>query len=183
MNTKRIFLKINNIKFINKTIIILFILSLIPIIAVSFYTHPNYDDYNFSAPLYNYIKSGGDFFGSIRIIFERVHKSYMDWQGTFSSLIMFQIQPGIISQNAYFITTFLMLGILILGEFQLFSTIEKLIFDSKKEANKLIFALILISKIQLIQYPFDSFYWYNGAVYYTFFYGLTLIMFALIIKL
>ena len=36
--------KINNTAFVSKILVVIFIISLIPIIAVSFYTHPIYDN-------------------------------------------------------------------------------------------------------------------------------------------
>ena len=180
LNTNKHF---NSIKILWQLLLVAFIVSLIPIVTVSFYSHPNYDDYNFSANLHQCIKSGGSIFEALDIIFQEIKDCYFNWQGNFSAIFMFQLQPGIISQNAYFINTLLMLSVLIFGEYSLFNRLYKSFFKDKKDEMLLVFFLITIIKIQLVPYPFDSFYWYNGAVYYTFFYGITLMLLSLMIEL
>ena len=175
--------KINNTAFVSKILVVIFIISLIPIIAVSFYTHPIYDDYHYSAALHNHFVNNKSIFQAPKVVLDQVIKEYLEWQGSYSSILMFQLQPGIISQDAYFLTTFLLMFVLIVGELSILKVLIVKVLNCKKSVFILFSFIILLYKIQFIHRAYDAFYWYNGSIYYTFFYGMSLLMFTNIIKM
>ncbi len=119
-------------------------------------------------------------------------KSYYKSQGTFSAVFLFTLQPAIFGEDYYALVPFIMLTALIAGLicfgfnfFRLFHT-ENLTKE-KKQRNKWICGIVIcvfvILCTQFLPSPVQGFYWYNGSVYYTFFFGLSLILYSLLIQL
>lgn len=87
----------------------LFILgmSLIPIVYLSFYSHISSDDYSFGIlTRHSYLNDSN----VLEAAAKTVHKFYYSWQGTYSAIFIFALQPGIFGDKYYFLTTFVMLG-------------------------------------------------------------------------
>ena len=101
------------------------LLSLIPIIVSSFYSHPLADDFGYSAKVNRVVSNGGGLFDILSAGFQKVKETYMGWQGTYSAVFIFSIQPAAFSENIYFLTTFVMIGSLILSTFIFVNTVFK----------------------------------------------------------
>ena len=164
------------------TVVVLAI-SLIPILYVSFYSHPLYDDFGFSEYVHDAIINDGGFFKIIAAAFSQVKESYFSWQGTFSAIFLFSLQPGVFSDDLYFLTTFIMVFILIVSYFFFIDTFVVRWMKSRRSYGVLTAGLILFCSIQFVYDKREGFYWYNGASYYTIFYSLSLILFALLIRM
>ena len=164
------------------TVVVLAI-SLIPILYVSFYSHQLADDFKYSKYVHDVVISGGGFFRIIAAAFSQVKESYFNWQGTFSAIFLFSLQPGAFSDNLYFLTTFIMVFILIVSYFFFIDTFVVRWMKSRRSYGVLTAGLILFCSIQFVYDKKEGFYWYNGASYYTIFYSLSLILFALLIRM
>ncbi len=160
-----------------------FLLSLIPILYVSFYDHPLYDDYGFSSGVHNAILNGGNIFDVLSSSISQVTDTYFNWQGTFSAIFIFSLQPAVFSENLYFLTTFIMIFSLSFSTFFFIETIIVRWFKSKKSYAVIISSLTLICSIQFVIDKKEAFYWFNGSSYYTLFYSFALIFFSLIIRM
>ena len=160
-----------------------FVISMIPILYVSFYAHPIYDDFWFSAYVYQAVSEGGGLFEVLKAAFTQVRESYFGWQGTYSAILLFSLQPGAFSDDLYFLTTFIMVFSLTLSTIFFVDTIVVRWMKSRRSYGFLISLLILFCSIQFVVDKEQALYWYNGAVYYTFYYSLALVFFALLIRL
>lgn len=161
--------------------IVLFI-SVVPILYNSFFAHPVYDDFGFSAGVHHVVEKGGNVFDVIGAGVDEAKEIYNIWQGTYAADFIFAMQPGAFSDDLYFITTFVMLGFVIFGTIFLFNTIcDKL--NVSKSYGVIVSTIILFVSIQFIIDKNQSFYWWNGSSYYTLFYAFSLILFALLIKI
>lgn len=76
------------------------LLSLIPIIISSFYSHPLADDFGFSEKVNHVVKNGGGLFDILSASFQQVKDTYLDWQGTYAAIFVFSLQPAAF-QNIY----------------------------------------------------------------------------------
>lgn len=158
----------------------IFIISLVPIFIMSFFTVPQNDDFYYGIKTYHAFKESSDFFSVIRAAYEQVIKTYGDWQGTWSAVFIFALHPGVWGEKYYFITTFVLVFTLIGSTFLFTETVLGRILKMPKY-RRIIFTLILLfAQIQLVPTPVQAFYWWNGSMYYTFFYSLALILFSLI---
>jgi hypothetical protein len=173
--------------------VILFVITLIPVVITGLYARPGLDDYSFSAlssfspsadtPIEYYINRSvryavrnGGFFDVIGAVGRTVSDNYFGWQGTFSAIAIFSIHPAVLfGADAYPLTML----------FTLFALIAATAFLCKNifKENWLIFSVILLTcSIQWIPHIAQGFFWYNGAMYYTFFYSLMIFNVTLMLK-
>ena len=78
-----------SIKIIAAVFMTLFLLSLIPLLAISFYNRPAADDYSFGILTVHTWRETGSIWQTILTAFSQVKKTYLDWQGTFSAVFLF----------------------------------------------------------------------------------------------
>ncbi|CDE47005.1 putative uncharacterized protein [Faecalibacterium sp. CAG:74] len=154
---------------------VLFALSLLPVVAVAFYNHPRADDYTYGAVLRKVIDAGQGLPEAVAAIAAYVRSTYARWQGSFSAVMLFTLQPGVFSDNAYWLTTALTLLPLLLGTGMLLRQLGKMLHAPRATAVLIFLALMTLS-IQLVPDLNQTFYWFNGGCYYTFYYALSLML-------
>lgn len=173
----------NKVTLIALIIAILFVISLLPILSVSFYNHPAVDDLSCSWTVHSAIKSGGSFLSVIKAAAATVTNFYYTWQGTFSAIFIFALQPGVFSDNLYFLTTFILLGALIFSTIFLIQTIVVKWLGQKNSHMLLISLVTLFLQIQFVPDIASAFFWFNGASFYTLFYSFAQVLMALLIRI
>lgn len=154
---------------------VLFALSLLPVMAVAFYNHPRADDYTYGAVLRKVIDAGQGLPEAVAAIAAYVRSTYARWQGSFSAVMLFTLQPGVFSDNAYWLTTALTLLPLLLGTGMLLRQLGKML-HAPRATVVLIFLALMTLSIQLVPDLNQTFYWFNGGCYYTFYYALSLML-------
>ena len=164
-------------------ILVGFLVSLIPILYVSFFDHPVADDYGFSALVHHAFLNGEGFFGVIGAVCSEIKNTYFGWQGTFSAVFLFSLMPAAFSPHLYFLTTFLMVGSLTICTAFFYETVFVKWIGCSKSHWIIVSCLTLFASIQFVPNKVEAFYWYNGSVYYTFFYSLALLLAALLIRI
>ena len=159
------------------------VFSLVPILAASFYAHPLADDFGYSAYVHQAASGGGSLYDILAAALTKTAEVYQSWQGTFAAVFLFTLQPGAFGENLYFLTTFLLIAALTGATFYLIDTIADRLLRCRRAWSILISAALLFVEIQFVPDKKEAFYWYNGAVYYTVFYALTLVLAALTIRM
>lgn len=154
---------------------VLFALSLLPVMAVAFYNHPRADDYTYGAVLRKVIDAGQGLPEAVAAIAAYVRSTYARWQGSFSAVVLFTLQPGVFSENGYWLTTALTLLPLLLGTGMLLRQLGK-ILHAPRATVVLIFLSLMTLSIQLVPDLNQTFYWFNGGCYYTLYYALSLML-------
>ncbi len=168
-------------KTLYKIALVLFIITLIPMLVISFYNFPSADDYGYAVNIHN-AWMNGDILGMIGAVFNTVLYFYFNWQGTFTAISIMSLQPSIFGVEFYFISTFVLLGFFIWGTFTLCKTVCNDFLQLDKYIYKIIAILISTICIQRIPSLVEGFYWWNGSIYYTFFFSLTLFQISHILK-
>lgn len=161
--------------------IILAIIILIPIIWVSFYTHPSADDFNYGVNTINKIETGGlltVFQGMIK----QVKYSYTAWQGTYSAVALFALNPSVFGDDMYFLTTFIIIITLFIGLYVFFKQSIYECLKSDKITLYLFSLIFFLLSIETIPSKIEGLFWWNGSSYYMIFFSLELIEFSLLIK-
>lgn len=179
MDRKNVRLILVNVMFVIALIIVVF-----PLLLIARYNYPSADDWSFGTLGYHALKNGEGFFGVIRAALITVKEYRMSWEGRFTIPFLGALQPGIWGERYYGVVAWIMIGIVIVSELYLCNSLLKKY--AKDEARWLCIPIIVPSLILQLLYnpaPEESFYWYNGAACYTFVYGLSLILLALVIKL
>ncbi|MCL2367976.1 MAG: DUF6056 family protein [Oscillospiraceae bacterium] len=168
----------------------LFLVSILPIFITGLHARPALDDYLFTASSsflpnaewwtevqyrehyfersVRYAVLNGNVFDMGQAVLRTVADNYMDWQGTFTAIALFSMQPGVFfGPDAYPLTMLV----------TIFSLMFATAFLLKTVLGKqwLIPCLLLLTgSIQFLPHIGQGFFWYNGAVFYVFFYSLML---------
>ena len=148
--------------------------SLIPLLLLGRYDWPSADDYTYAYLPHEALLNGGSFWGEV---WHTMWGYYKSWQGTFTALGLMALTPLTFSEHLYWLTPVVMLSSLCIGTFKLSDTLARRALGGGSWRQTVFVAVpILLLSIQLVASPKDSFYWWNGAVYYTFTYGIMLLL-------
>lgn len=153
---------------------------LFPVMESASYARPVNDDYSFSYLTHQAVVNHTNV---ITAAFEEVRQIYFSWQGTYAAIFLFSLQPGIFGN--YQLTTWILVLTLLIGI--LFFSMQALtvIYDPDQRRTSLclggmIAVLTFLLMMEGMPSIPDGLYWYNGAVYYTFFFSLSLILLGLL---
>ncbi|MDE6405604.1 MAG: hypothetical protein K2M20_08135 [Lachnospiraceae bacterium] len=156
--------------------VIVFILSLFPILALSGVDRASGDDWSFGLLTHLAWVDTRSLWQVLRAAFASVKKYYFSWQGTWFSVFLFSLQPEVFSHDAYWIVPVLMTGLLTGGVSDfLYCLLVRLLHISKQDFL-LLDAILLLVLIQFVPYQTSAIFWYNGAAHYTV--PFALVMFA-----
>jgi len=161
--------------------IILTIIFLVPVLWVSFYTHPSADDFNYGVNTINVIKDEG-LLGVAAGSMKTLSHFYKTWQGTFSAIILFSLNPSVFGNNLYFLTTFIILGMLFLGLFYLIKQLVNNLLKADKTTMWIFLLAFFLLAVETMPDKVQGLFWWNGASYYMIFFSLELLEVGLLIK-
>lgn len=153
-------------------LVVLLLLLLLPALWLGQYARGAADDYCYGLRTHLALQGGGSLWEAI---WHTIAGYYQSWQGSFAAIGLMSLTPCIFSEQAYWLTPFVMLSSLILGTVKLSDTLARRLAGSSWQDTVCLSVPLLICSIQFVPSPLNSFYWWNGAVYYTFFYGISLL--------
>lgn len=156
----------------------LFILICIPLFVIARYNYMSVDDYGYGAAAHQAIQNGQPWkiFG---LAAKQAAGVYRTWQGSFSAVFLFGLQPGIWGERYYQLGIYIIISCLMLMQFLLIKRIAGT-GQVKVSRKSLIGVCTLLYLVQIfyMPYPEECFYWLNGSLYYTFFYTLQILLFS-----
>ena len=158
-----------------------FIISLLPLITLSFYSHPAGDDYVYGASAHLVWSETHSLFQTLKAAVQTVVDYYYSWQGTYASIFFMALQPAVFSQRLYFLTTFLMLGMLTGGTLFLIKIIFTRYLHFPLSLRLSLSFAVLILCIQTPEEGKSAFFWYNGALHYVFMHSCMLFLLAFLL--
>lgn len=157
----------------------IFFLSLIPPLLLSFYSFPSTDDFSFGALTHKeyiiYCAGEGTPLSVLKAALAEVLDTYRTWQGTYASTFLFSLQPAVFGSQYYFLTTWIILTVLIVGIMRLVSVLIRDCLGGSRADFWLVSSLILILCTQFAPSVRHLLYWYNGAVHYVVFFSIMLL--------
>lgn len=163
--------------------IVLFVLSAVPVFAVGTYDRMYADDYDYSVATRRAFSETGDAADVLAAAADTVQETYESWQGTYAAVFLFALQPGIYGQGWYALTPVLLIVLLVAGLGALSYSVCRLALGLKRRAWLLTWAFIALVCVQFPRDASEGFFWYNGGVYYTFFFGLLLLWLGLALNM
>lgn len=159
--------------------IAILILSIVPMLWIGQYLHPFADDYVFGANVYKTWNESHSFLACIQSAWNVAISMYHSWQGTYSACFLMALQPGVFGQ--YWLGPIILLFSLMGSTYALlYMAMRKLLHVSRLEYI-FVATLFVTITIQFTYSYYDAFFWYNGAMYYTLFYSLSLMLASLLI--
>ena len=154
----------------------LFVLFMIPLLAIAVYAHPAFDDYSYGL----LTKQAWERTGSLSAVFRgailTARDTYDSWQGSFSAIFLMALQPGIFGERLYVLTPLLLIGSLVASTWWFSRALI-----GKREGAVLCW-LTLFFSVQYAPGADEAFFWFNGGIYYTFYYSLSLILYGMVLR-
>ena len=150
------------------------LLSLIPLIWLGRYDYPTGDDYYYGAETHLVWQQTGSIIQTLDAACAGVADSYQIWQGTYSALFLMYLAPNVFSNTAYHLVTFVILLLLCGGIFYLLCPLFRRFLPGTCGEWITVSSILSFLCIQTVEFQCDSFYWYNGSMYYTGFFAVTL---------
>lgn len=158
------------------------LLLLLPMLKAAQYDVPAADDYSNGLPTYQAWVQTGLIGPVIKAAWDRVYDLYFGWQGTFSAIFLFTLNPMIFGEQYYQIGPWLILTMLLAGNFYLIFTVFGRLFNAPKAECCIIAAVWTIICTQFLPRASQGIYWYTGAVYYTLFFSFSALAFAVLLR-
>lgn len=160
-----------------------FIAVLIPLFWIAHYNFKSVDDFDYSQ--------------NAEIVWEKTHSiinvfssqipyvkdAYLSWQGTFFSTWFSRSVLGIIGKNAYYVGTYLTLGGFVLAESLLCCLIFFKVLKADVFSAGTVTACCLGFQILMTPVPSEAYFWFVGAMLYTFAHALALFLVAILIEM
>lgn len=157
------------------------LISLFFLMALGFYNHPLGDDYHYG----QYAKQAldnGTFFDAIKEACLGVARQYKIWQGTYSAMFLMHLPPHIFSDFMYKLYPTVLLS---LFTFSFFYLLKPVLIDNFKATVYEYLAVTSTTVILCLSFvPLmgETFYWFNGSMYYTGFFTLDIIFIGILIR-
>ena len=157
------------------------VLTVLPLLVMGHYNYPSADDWSFGASTSRCFREGGSFADIVREAVRVVLLWRTKGEPRYANAFLGALQPGIYGEHFYRVVPWLMIGSLFASELFLGSFLLK----SKESRAALLPILIpsLLLQILCVPYPVETFYWYTGAVNYTFIFSLSVVLLTLFLML
>lgn len=158
------------------------IISLLPVMYLGRYNHPTGDDYYYGAETRAVWEETGSITKTVMEAVRGTAYQYQVWQGSYSAMFLMYLPPNIFGEDAYHFVTF---GILLLFSAGIFYFLKPVVCTFMKGSVSLWMmesSLLTMLSVQTVEFQGESFFWFNGSIYYTGYYALTCIFFGLILR-
>lgn len=163
-------------------LLVALVISLIPLYTLSAYSYAGLDDYRYGLTTHAVWEETRSITKTVAEAGRVASRTYFDWQGSVAAVFLMALQPGIFNDGLYWLSTALLLTVLTLSILFFVVTACVTVFRADADTARIIAALTAIACIQFVPTPVESYYWFNGGLYYTFFFSLSLISAALLMR-
>ena len=156
---------------------------LVPLFWIAHYNFFNADDFIFAK---NATEVWEESHSVIKVFLAQMSYTksiYSSWQGTYFSTWFYSSMIGIFGKNAYYMSTYLSLGSFVLAGAILYLYIFLKIMRTDIFSAGIVTACCLSLQILLTPVPCEAFFWFCGAMVYTFVYALALLLITILIAL
>ena len=158
------------------------ILCLIPMATLGFYNHALGDDFDYGRGAMICFRENGTLLEILNIALKGTIDQYNTWQGTYSAMFLMYLSPQVFGDFFYKLYPTVLFVCFTVAIFYLVHSLVCTVFNASRSAWILISSLLVT--VCIIQVPLcgETFYWYNGSMYYTGFYACTCVFWGLLIK-
>lgn len=157
-------------------------LLMFPLLWISKYNHMCADDYGYGLQPHLVWLETGNVFSVLREAVQVAMDYYEWWQGTYSSIFLMALQPGIFGEQYYFLGALFLYVVFHVAFIYLSTTIFRKLLKGDKYTSGIATILILVVLIQFMETPVQAFYFYNAGIHYVFMTGIMWILTAMQIR-
>ena len=147
------------------------LLSLLPILYLSFFNYATGDDLGYGAALHQVIVNGGSPGDMAAAVIGNVRNSYYSFQGTWSSIALFSMEPSVWGEHFYIVTTWIALFCLIFCQGCLICELLVRRMGLPRDPFLFLYALMVFLQIQYMPFHRSGLFWYTGMAHYVIPYG------------
>lgn len=157
------------------SVLFLFV-SILPLLYIGRYNVLSADDYSMCKEMHHIVINGGSLGDMLSYAGAYAAKSYQNWIGCYSVSLLDVWNPGVFGEQNTWITPVLMLAAVLCSTYFFIRCVISHYFGKGYQKNILIlWAAFSFLIIETMPSPAEAFYWYAGAVAYTFLHFLLLI--------
>jgi hypothetical protein len=155
---------------------------LVPLLLISRYNHSYADDWHYGVWAHLALEDTGSLLAALAAAFEQVGKAWVDWQGTYTAIFLMAIEPSVFGEQYYVIAAPLIMGSLVAGS--LFFWHVVICEELDGDRGTWVAVTCVTCALQLLLQPsaVEGIFWYNSAVYYTFFHALMLVYLGTVLR-
>lgn len=164
-------------------LVVLLAIALVPMVAISAFDHSYADDWHYGVDAYLALTSGQGIVGAVRAAVTEAADTYISWQGTYSAIVLMALQPGVFSEALYGIGAVAIIAVLVASTAYVVRVLMCDVLGSGVAETATVAAAALLLQTQLLPSPVEGFWWYNSAIYYTFYHALMLLGTGLAVRL
>lgn len=169
-------------KYMPYFLLFLALAGLLPVMHLGWYNHPVGDDYYYGAETRTVWEDTGSILKTLAAAGRGTAYQYEHWQGTYSAMLLMHLPPNLFSEDAYKLVTPVILLLLGGGIFYLLRAVICGLLKGSSGLWLGASSLLTLLSVQTVPFQGESFFWFNGSMYYTGFYGLTLFFFGLVVN-
>lgn len=163
--------------------LVMFFHALQPLFQISRYNQMSTDDITYGLPTHEMWIKTHSIGEVLHVTISEVVRSWHEWQGTYAAIFLFTLQPEIFATRAYMLTGYLLLGTYLVCTGLFLSVLFSRVFRLPRAALFITVAGTLFFAVQTVPAASDSFFWFNGGVFYTFFHSLSLLLISGVVLL
>lgn len=159
---------------------VLFVLSLIPLLALGRYNVMCIDDYDYGRQIHDTWMETGSLLQSVQTAWRQNMEFYREWQGTYISCFLMGLCPMNFKYDIAWVVPIIMIGMFAVSTFVLGRHILYRWLGLDKAGGSFVMFMLLFMFYQVLEAPFEGIYWYNGSTHYilmesVWFFALTII--------
>ena len=173
------------LKKINILLIVLYILSIVPMLWISMYNYPSADDFAMGVEAYRGFRDTGIFFAALGQGIYMAWYDYIHWMGYFTSTFFMSVPPSVFGETYYRAGVFIILGIFTFGMIYSMHALLTKALHIDKDLTNCITMILLILTVQCMPQGLartEAFFWYCSAANYVLLYSQGLIFLGLLIS-
>ncbi len=162
-----------------------YVLSLVPMLILGFYDFPSADDFSMALQTHEVYVETGSVFAAVIASLQKAWLIYSQYEGYFFSIILTNVCPSAFGEGLYFLTPFIILGMLTFGVLYFFDALFVRVWKLDKDLTNAIAMLTLLLMIHATPANgprVEAFYWYSGAINYTFTFGMAFFWLGLLMR-
>lgn len=162
--------------------VLLMAMSLVPILWIAKYNVPCADDYSYGLLTRHAWTETHSLLQVLKASFRQVKNTYVGWQGTWSAVWLMSLQPAVISERLYPLSTVMMLASLLGGLYCFLRVLVVRVVGESRSKCLVLWAATGTACLQFMPSASQGLYWFNGSVFYTFFFGIFLLCCGLAVR-
>ncbi len=165
---------------------LLYLVTIIPMLIMGMYNWPSVDDFSMAYQPHVYFQETGSVIGTVGAALSKTIYLYNVWIGYFFSSFLTCLSPSVFGERLYFLVPFIIIGIVTLGVCYFFKSLFVVCWKLDRGLShsvSMITLIVMINSLESGKPRAEAFYWYSGAINYSFMFGLSMLWIGLLIRI